>query len=131
MEVSTLDDRMHSNSVTLSTDKHSGPIATINHLLSADPEATCKSLRGPPDATVLYSCPFHSFSHWLHVWHLLLFLSDASLSAPGQTLSRGGLSMAPMHPSALSLREDWLGLRGQHIAGHFVKTKLLFLNVLT
>jgi len=39
-EVSILDDRIHSNTVSLSEDRLGGQIATINHLLSADLQAT-------------------------------------------------------------------------------------------
>lgn len=54
--VSLLDDRIHSNTAALSTDRLGGQIATINHHLSADLQAPRGSLRGPPDATVLNSC---------------------------------------------------------------------------
>lgn len=44
--VSLLDDRIHSNTAALSTDRLGGQIATINHHLSADLQATRNSLRG-------------------------------------------------------------------------------------
>lgn len=49
------------NTVALSADRLGGPTATINHYLSADLRATRDSLsEGPPDSTVLNSCPIPS-----------------------------------------------------------------------
>lgn len=67
--VSLLDDRIHSNTAALSTDRLSGQIATINHHLSADLQATGDSLRGACQP-LLYSIPVR-FPPFLHCWLLL------------------------------------------------------------
>lgn len=78
-----------------------GQIATINHHLSADLQATRDSLKGLLDATVLNSCLILSIlpspaSAFLSVDHA------ASLSAPDQTLchsrSRGNDLDAAISP---------------------------------
>lgn len=45
--VNSLDDKIHSNTATLSADRLGGQIATISHHLSADLQATHDFLRGP------------------------------------------------------------------------------------
>ena len=74
--VSLLHDRIHSNTADLSTDRLGGQIATINHHLSVDLQATRDSLRGPLDATVLNSCLIPFIVPWLArgLRILLLFL---------------------------------------------------------
>lgn len=88
-----LDDGLHSDTATLSTEKLGGQIATINHLLSANLQATHGSLSGAPQ-TPLHSiavCSPLLFSQRVCVCYVPLFLSEASLSAFDQTLFSSSL----------------------------------------
>lgn len=91
--VSLLDDRIYSNTAALSTDRLGGQIATINHHLSADLQATHDSLQGPLGryCTLFLSDSLYSSLTGSVSGSQPLFLSvehAASLSAPDQTLSQ-------------------------------------------
>lgn len=106
--VSLLHDGIPSNVATLSADGLGERTATINQHLSADLWATRRSLRRPPHATVLNSCPVHSILPTLPPSSAFCHCSSQS-SAPPLYLLLTRRSLKSQ--CAMQWMPPWLGVR--------------------